>query len=119
MMRARYGRIVSISSVIAAMGNAGQSGYAAAKAGLEGFTRALARELAPRNITVNAVAPGFIETEMVRGLPEAARQTYLQLIPLQRLGTAEEVADAVTFLVRPQSGYITGHVLAVNGGLQM
>jgi 3-oxoacyl-[acyl-carrier protein] reductase len=119
MMRARYGRIVSISSVIAAMGNAGQSGYAAAKAGLEGFTRALARELAPRNITVNAVAPGFIDTEMVRGLPEAARQTYLQLIPLQRLGTAEEVADAVTFLVRPQSGYITGHVLAVNGGLQM
>ena len=119
MMRARYGRIVSISSVIAAMGNAGQSGYAAAKAGLEGFTRALARELAPRNITVNAVAPGFINTEMVRGLPEAARQTYLQLIPLQRLGTAEEVADAVTFLVRPQSGYITGHVLAVNGGLQM
>jgi 3-oxoacyl-[acyl-carrier protein] reductase len=79
----------------------------------------MARELAPRNVTVNAVAPGFIETDMVRALPQGARELYLQLIPLQRLGTAEEVADAVAFLARPQSGYITGHVLAVNGGLQM
>jgi 3-oxoacyl-[acyl-carrier protein] reductase len=79
----------------------------------------MARELAPGNVTVNAVAPGFIDTDMVRDLPEEARQYYLNLIPLQRLGTAEEVADAVTFLARPQSGYITGHVLAVNGGLVM
>jgi 3-oxoacyl-[acyl-carrier protein] reductase len=119
MMRARYGRIVNVSSVIAAMGNAGQAAYAAAKAGLEGFTRATARELAPRRITVNAVAPGFIETDMIRDLPDEVRQMYLGLIPLERLGTAEEVADAVTFLARPQSGYITGHVLAVNGGLLM
>ena len=119
MMRARYGRIVNISSVIADMGNAGQGAYAAAKAGLLGFTRSMARELAPRNVTVNAVAPGFIDTDMVKDLPEEARQYYLNLIPLQRLGTAEEVADAVTFLARPQSGYITGHVLAVNGGLVM
>jgi len=119
MMRARYGRIVNISSVIADMGNAGQAAYAAAKAGLLGFTRSMARELASRNVTVNAVAPGFIETDMIRDLPEEVRQQYLVLIPLERLGTADEVADAVTFLVRPQSGYITGHVLAVNGGLVM
>lgn len=119
MMRARYGRIINISSVIADMGNAGQGAYAAAKAGLIGFTRSMARELAPRNITVNAVSPGFIDTDMVRDLPESVREAYLNLIPLQRLGTAEEVADAVTFLARPQSGYITGHVLAVNGGLVM
>ena len=119
MMRARYGRIVNISSVIADMGNAGQGAYAAAKAGLLGFTRSMARELASRHITVNAVSPGFIDTDMVRDLPEEARQFYLGLIPLERLGTAEEVADAVTFLARPQSGYITGHVLAVNGGMVM
>jgi 3-oxoacyl-[acyl-carrier protein] reductase len=119
MMRARYGRIVNISSVIADMGNAGQGAYAAAKAGLLGFTRSMARELAPRSITVNAVSPGFIDTDMVRDLPEGVREMYLNLIPLQRLGTADEVADAVTFLVRRQSSYITGHVLAVNGGLVM
>jgi 3-oxoacyl-[acyl-carrier protein] reductase len=119
MMRARYGRIVSLSSVIADMGNPGQGAYAAAKAGLMGFTRSLARELAPRNVTVNVVSPGFIDTEMVRDLPEEVRNLYVGLIPLQRLGTAEEVADAVVFLTRPQSGYITGHVLAVNGGMLM
>ena len=119
MMRARYGRIVNLSSVIGEMGNAGQGAYAAAKAGVLGFTKAMARELAARRITVNAVTPGFVDTEMVQNLPEAVRDQYVRLIPLQRLGTASEVADAVTFLVRPQSGYITGHVLAVNGGLYM
>jgi len=117
MVRARYGRIVNVSSVVAAMGNAGQSAYAAAKAGIVGFTKSLAREVASRNITVNAVAPGFIETEMVTSLPEATRSEYLKLIPVGRLGTAEEVADAVAFLVRRESGYITGQVLGVNGGL--
>lgn len=119
MMRARYGRIVNLGSLIAEIGNPGQSAYAAAKAGLIGFTRSLARELASRNVTVNVVSPGFIDTDMVRELPESARQLYTGLIPLQRLGTADEVADAVVFLVRPQSGYITGHVLAVNGGMSM
>jgi 3-oxoacyl-[acyl-carrier protein] reductase len=117
MMRARYGRIVNMTSVIGEMGNAGQAAYAASKAGIIGFTKAMARELAGRNITVNAVAPGFIETEMVASLPETTRSGYLMLVPVGRLGTAEEVADAVTFLVRPESGYITGQVLGVNGGL--
>jgi 3-oxoacyl-[acyl-carrier protein] reductase len=117
MLRARYGRIVNMTSVIGEMGNSGQSAYAAAKAGIIGFTKSMARELASRNITVNAVAPGFIATEMVAGLPEATRSGYLMLVPVGRLGTAEEVADAVAFLLRPESGYITGHVLNVNGGL--
>ena len=117
MMRARYGRIVNMTSVIGEMGNAGQAAYAASKAGIIGFTKSMARELASRNITVNAVAPGFIATEMVAGLPETTRSGYLMLVPVGRLGTAEEVADAVAFLVRPESGYITGHVLNVNGGL--
>ncbi len=117
MMRARYGRIVNMTSVIGEMGNSGQSAYAASKAGIIGFTKATARELASRNITVNAVAPGFIATEMVAGLPDTTRSGYLMLVPVGRLGTAEEVADAVGFLVRPESGYITGHVLNVNGGL--
>ena len=117
MMRARYGRIVNMTSVIGEMGNSGQAAYAASKAGIIGFTKSMARELASRNITVNAVAPGFIATEMVAGLPETTRSGYLMLVPVGRLGTAEEVADAVGFLVRPESGYITGHVLNVNGGL--
>jgi 3-oxoacyl-[acyl-carrier protein] reductase len=119
MVRARYGRIVNLSSVIGEMGNAGQAAYATAKAGLIGFTKSMARELAGRNITVNAVSPGFIETDMVQRLPEAVRAEYLRVIPAGRLGTAEEVAAAVRFLVQPEAGYITGHVLSVNGGLYM
>jgi 3-oxoacyl-[acyl-carrier protein] reductase len=117
MMRARYGRIVNMTSVIGEMGNTGQAAYAASKAGIIGLTKSTARELASRNITVNAVAPGFIATEMVAGLPDTTRSGYLMLVPVGRLGTPEEVADAVAFLVRPESGYITGHVLNVNGGL--
>jgi len=117
MMRARYGRIVNMTSVTGEMGNAGQAAYAASKAGIIGFTKSMARELASRDITVNAVAPGFIDTEMVAGLPDTTRSGYLMLIPVGRLGTAEEVADAVGFLARRESGYITGHVLNVNGGL--
>jgi 3-oxoacyl-[acyl-carrier protein] reductase len=119
MVRARYGRIVNIISVIAEMGNAGQGAYAAAKAGLIGFTKSMARELAARNITVNAVSPGFIQTEMVQRLPETVRAEYLKVIPAGRLGTAEEVAAAVAFLVQPEAGYITGQVVGVNGGLYM
>ena len=119
MVRAHYGRIVNLSSVIGSMGNAGQTAYAAAKAGIVGFTKAMAREVASRNITVNAVAPGFIDTEMVARLPEATRTEYLKLIPVGRLGTADEVAEAVAFLARPESGYITGQVIGVNGGLYM
>ncbi len=119
MVRARYGRIVNLTSVIGSMGNAGQAAYAAAKAGIVGFTKATAREVASRHITVNAVAPGFIDTEMVARLPEATRTEYLKLIPVGRLGTADEVAEAVAFLARPESGYITGQVIGVNGGLYM
>jgi 3-oxoacyl-[acyl-carrier protein] reductase len=119
MIRGRYGRVVNMTSVIGSMGNAGQAAYAAAKAGIVGFTKSMARELAGRNITVNAVAPGLIETDMTAGLPEAARTEYVRLIPVGRLGTAEEVAAVVAFLVRPESGYITGQVIGVNGGLYM
>jgi 3-oxoacyl-[acyl-carrier protein] reductase len=119
MVRARSGRIVNLTSVVSATGNAGQSAYAATKAGVEGFTRALARELASRSITVNAVAPGFIDTDMTAALPAATREAYVGTVPLGRLGTADEVAAAVAFLVGPGAGYITGHVLAVNGGLHM
>jgi 3-oxoacyl-[acyl-carrier protein] reductase len=119
MLRAHYGRIVNMTSIIGSMGNAGQAAYAAAKAGLVGFTKSMARELASRNITVNAVAPGFIETEMTAGLPDSTRAEYVKLIPIGRLGTADEVADAVAFLARPESGYITGQVIGVNGGLYM
>jgi len=119
MIRARYGRVVNITSVIGEMGNAGQGAYAAAKAGLIGFSKAMARELASRNITVNAVSPGFIDTEMVQGLPDTVRAEYLKNIPAGRLGTAQEVAAAVAFLVRPESGYVTGQVIGVNGGLYM
>ena len=119
MVRARYGRIVNMTSIIGTMGNAGQAAYAAAKAGIVGFTKSVARELAGRNVTVNAVSPGVIDTEMTGSLPESMRTGYVSLIPVGRLGTAAEVADAVGFLVRRESGYITGQVIAVNGGLYM
>ena len=117
MLRKRHGRIVNVSSVSGVIGNAGQVNYAAAKAGLVGMTKSLAREVATRDITVNAVAPGFIETEMTAALPEAARQAAVDAIPMRRMGTAEEVAAAITFLVSPGASYITGHVLHVDGGL--
>ena len=119
MMKQRYGRIINITSVVGASGNAGQANYAAAKAGVAGMTRALARELGSRNITVNCVAPGFIATDMTQGLPAATKAALLSGIPLGRLGAAEEVADAVAFLASPQAGYITGTELHVNGGLYM
>jgi 3-oxoacyl-[acyl-carrier protein] reductase len=117
MMRARAGRIINISSVVGVMGNAGQAAYAAAKAGVIGFTKATARELAGRGITANVIAPGFIETDMTSGLDSAARDLYLSLIPLHRLGKPEEIAAAVTFLAGPGGAYITGQVIHVNGGL--
>ncbi|HEV8121156.1 MAG TPA: 3-oxoacyl-[acyl-carrier-protein] reductase [Candidatus Polarisedimenticolia bacterium] len=119
MIRARYGRIVNISSIVALMGNPGQANYCAAKAGLIGLTKSLAREVASRDITVNAVAPGFIDTDMTRGLEEAARARMTEAIPLGRLGTAEDVAQAVAFLVGPGGAYVTGEVLNVSGGLYM
>ena len=119
MMKQRYGRIVNITSVVGAIGNAGQVNYAAAKAGVAGLSRALARELGGRNITVNCVAPGFIATDMTDGLPEAARTALLAQIPLARLGDAAEVAHAVAFLASREAGYITGTELHVNGGMHM
>jgi 3-oxoacyl-[acyl-carrier protein] reductase len=119
MMKQRYGRIISITSVVGASGNAGQANYAAAKAGVAGMTRALARELGSRNITVNCVAPGFIATDMTDVLPEAQRATLLAQIPLGRLGSPDEVADAVAFLASSRAGYITGEQLHVNGGMLM
>jgi 3-oxoacyl-[acyl-carrier protein] reductase len=119
MMKQRYGRIVNITSVVGASGNAGQANYAAAKAGVAGLTRALARELGSRGITVNCVAPGFIATDMTDALPEAARTALLASIPLGRLGTPEEVAQAVAFLASPQAAYITGSEVHVNGGMFM
>jgi 3-oxoacyl-[acyl-carrier protein] reductase len=119
MLKERRGRIINISSVIGAIGNAGQAHYAASKAGLIGFTRSLARELAARNVTVNAVAPGFIETDMTRALPEQVRGGYQAQIPLGRFGTAEDVAAAVLFLAGDKAGYMTGQTLHVNGGLYM
>ena len=119
MTKARWGRIISIGSVVGAMGNAGQVNYAAAKAGLEGFGRALAREVGSRSITVNAVAPGFIDTDMTRELPEAQREALLTQIPLGRLGQAEEIANVVTFLASEQASYVTGTTIPVNGGMYM
>jgi 3-oxoacyl-[acyl-carrier protein] reductase len=119
MLKARWGRIISISSVVGTTGNPGQVNYAAAKAGLIGFTKALALEVASRSITVNAVAPGFIDTDMTRGLPDDQRDSLLQRIPLQRLGHADEIASAVAFLASEGAGYITGQTLHVNGGMYM
>ena len=117
MTRQRHGRIINISSVVRQMGNAGQINYSAAKAGLIGMTKSAAKELAPRSVTVNAVAPGFIETDMTAALSEEARDAYAKAIPLGRLGSAQDVADAVAFLASDKASYITGQVLAVNGGL--
>lgn len=119
MMKARYGRIISIASVVGAMGNAGQTNYAAAKAGMVGFSKSLAREVGSRNITVNCVAPGFIDTDMTRALPEAQRDALLGHIPLGRLGQVDDIAHAVAFLASEQAGYITGATLHVNGGMYM
>jgi 3-oxoacyl-[acyl-carrier protein] reductase len=119
MMRERWGRIINISSVVAECGNAGQANYVASKAGLIGLTKSLAQEMASRNVTVNAVAPGFIDTDMTAVLSDDIRQALLGRIPLKRLGKAEDVAAAVRFLASEEAGYITGHVLDVNGGMYM
>jgi 3-oxoacyl-[acyl-carrier protein] reductase len=119
MLKAREGRIVNVTSVSGEMGNAGQTNYAAAKAGVIGFSKSLAREIGSRNVTVNCVAPGFIDTDMTRVLPQAQRQAVTQHIPLARFGTPEEVAAAVAFLASPGAGYITGATLDVNGGMLM
>jgi 3-oxoacyl-[acyl-carrier protein] reductase len=119
MIRARFGRIVNITSVVATVGNPGQTNYTAAKAGVEAFSRSLARELASRNVTVNCIAPGFIDTEMTRRLDEKQRQALLGQIPLKRLGTVDDVAQSVRFLVGQGADYITGTTLHVNGGMYM
>jgi len=119
MIKQRFGRIVNVASVVGAMGNAGQANYVASKAGIMGLTKAVARELASRNITVNAVAPGFIDTEMTRGLPEKVQAEMLAQIPLSRFGTPEEVARVVAFLVSEAAAYLTGQVIHVNGGMLM
>lgn len=119
MVRQRYGRIINMASVTGVMGNAGQSNYAASKAGLIGLTKSIARELGKRNITCNAVAPGFIETEMTEKLPEKVKESFRQLIPLGRFGSTEDVAELVAFLAGDTSGYITGQVLLVDGGMRM
>ncbi|HQA69197.1 MAG TPA: 3-oxoacyl-[acyl-carrier-protein] reductase [Aggregatilineales bacterium] len=119
MMRKRYGRIINMTSVAGIAGNPGQTNYSASKAGLIGFTKSLAREVGSRNITVNAVAPGFVPTELTASLPEEIREASIQQIPLGRWGTAEEVAFAVAFLASDEASYITGHVLSVDGGMVM
>ena len=118
-MRERWGRIINISSVVGEMGNPGQANYVASKAGLIGLTKALAQEMGSRNITVNAVAPGFIETDMTHKLSQELKDNMLGHIPLKRIGQPEDVAAAVRFLASEEAGYITGHVLNVNGGLYM
>jgi 3-oxoacyl-[acyl-carrier protein] reductase len=119
MMKARWGRIINITSVVGASGNPGQANYAAAKAGVVGMTKSLAAELGSRNITVNCVAPGFIDTDMTRALTEEQRKAILDRVPLGRLGAAEDIAAAVAYLASPQAGYVTGAVLHVNGGMYM
>ena len=119
MTKARWGRIINISSVVGAMGNAGQTNYAAAKAGMDGFTRALAREIGSRGITVNGVAPGFIDTDMTKKLGDDQREALKTQIPLQRLGSPEEIAGVVAFLVSDVAGYVTGETIHVNGGMYM
>ena len=119
MMRERWGRIINITSVVAEAGNAGQANYVASKAGLIGLTKSLAQEMASRNVTVNAIAPGFIDTDMTAGLPQEWKEKLLAAIPLGRLGKSEDVAAAVRFLASEEAGYITGHVLNVNGGMYM
>ncbi|MCB1979266.1 MAG: 3-oxoacyl-ACP reductase FabG [Burkholderiaceae bacterium] len=119
MMKQRYGRIISITSVVGASGNPGQANYAAAKAGVAGMTRSLARELGSRGITVNCVAPGFIDTDMTAGLPEAQQKALLEQIPLGHLGRPADIAHAVAYLASPQAGYVTGQELHVNGGMYM
>lgn len=119
MTKARWGRIINIGSVVGAMGNAGQVNYASAKAGLEGFSRALAREVGSRAVTVNSVAPGFIDTDMTRELPEAQRESLITQIPLGRLGQAQEIAHVVAFLASEGAGYVTGATIPVNGGMYM
>ncbi len=119
MMKARRGRIVNIASVIGVMGNAGQTNYGAAKAGIIGFSKSLAREVGSRNITVNVVAPGFIDTDMTKGLPENQRAALLSQVPLGRLGAAQDIANSVAFLASDAGGYITGETLHVNGGMLM
>jgi 3-oxoacyl-[acyl-carrier protein] reductase len=119
MIRERYGRIVNVTSVVGQIGNAGQSAYAASKAGIIGFTKTMARELASRGITVNAVAPGLIDTEMTAKLPGKLQEEFLHSIPLGRFGTCDDVAEVISFLVGPGAGYITGQVINVNGGLYM
>lgn len=119
MMRQRYGRIVNVSSVVGLMGNPGQANYVTSKAGVVGFTKAVAREVASRNITVNAVAPGYIDTTMTKELADKAKQDLMSMVPLGRIGTVDDVAFGVQFLASKEAGYITGHVLNINGGMYM